>query len=129
LTADAKWGPMLNRGGARDAGCSMSLEEVRHGPLSSKYMGYSNIRSQTGRRVVLFSQAQAYCRLLRRGGPYVRVTPVPASSSSSLLLSSLELSDTNVYEPYIRALTGIPTGLQLAAARPGRASPERKGRY
>jgi len=28
------------------------------------------------------------------------------SSSSSLLLSSLELSDTKVYEPYIRALFG-----------------------
>jgi len=28
------------------------------------------------------------------------------SSSSSLLLSSLELSDTKVYEPYIRALLG-----------------------
>ena len=27
-------------------------------------------------------------------------------SSSSLLLSSLELSDTHVYEPYIRALFG-----------------------
>jgi len=28
------------------------------------------------------------------------------ASSSSLLLSSLELSDTQVYEPYIRALLG-----------------------
>jgi len=28
------------------------------------------------------------------------------SSSSSVLLSSLELSDTKVYEPYIRALLG-----------------------
>jgi len=31
------------------------------------------------------------------------------SSSSSLLLSSLELSDTKVYEPYIRALLGTAT--------------------
>ena len=30
-------------------------------------------------------------------------------SSSSLLLSSLELSDTQVYEPYIRALLGTPS--------------------
>jgi len=29
------------------------------------------------------------------------------SSSSSVLLSSLELSDTKVYEPYIRARLGI----------------------
>jgi len=32
-------------------------------------------------------------------------------SSSSLLLSSLELSDTHVYEPYIRALLGTPPKL------------------
>ena len=31
---------------------------------------------------------------------------VPTSSSSSLLLSSLELSDTTIYEPHIRALLG-----------------------
>ena len=31
---------------------------------------------------------------------------IATSSSSSLLLSSLELSDTKVYEPYIRALLG-----------------------
>ena len=36
----------------------------------------------------------------------------PFSSSSSLLLSSLELSDTKVYEPEIRALLG--TGSQLS---------------
>ena len=30
----------------------------------------------------------------------------PRSSSSSLLLSSLELSDTQVYEPQLRALLG-----------------------
>ena len=32
------------------------------------------------------------------------------SSSSSLLLSSLELSDTKVYEPQIRASVSTPTG-------------------
>ena len=31
------------------------------------------------------------------------------SSSSSLLLSSLELSDVNVYEPYTRALLSLAT--------------------
>jgi len=32
------------------------------------------------------------------------------SSSSPLLLSSLELSDTTIYEPYIRALLGSASG-------------------
>ena len=34
---------------------------------------------------------------------------MPRSSSSSLLLSSLELSDSKVYEPYIRARLGTAT--------------------
>jgi len=44
--------------------------------------------------------------------------------SSSLLLASLELSDTQVYEPYIRALLGT-TGIEdlVAALRGKRRSP------
>ena len=38
-------------------------------------------------------------------GPYVRVTPFE-SSSSSLICSILELSDTNVYAPQLRAQLG-----------------------
>jgi len=35
-----------------------------------------------------------------------KMLPLATVTSSSLLLSSLELSDTQVYEPYIRALLG-----------------------
>ena len=47
----------------------------------------------------------------RRGGA---ARPHPARqgiSSSSLLLSSLELRDTNVYEPYIRVRLGTAAGV------------------
>jgi len=42
----------------------------------------------------------------RRVGACAASRPRAASSSSALLLSSLELSDTQVYEPEIRALLG-----------------------
>ena len=42
--------------------------------------------------------------------PGVCRTPVRVPSSSSLLLSSLEMSDTHVYEPYIRACAGLEPG-------------------
>jgi len=38
-------------------------------------------------------------------------------SSSSLLLSSLELSDTKVYEPYVRALLGTAAQVLLYLVR------------
>ena len=40
------------------------------------------------------------------------------SSSSSLLLSRLELSDTKVYEPEIRALLGTDGGTSTQHSRP-----------
>jgi hypothetical protein len=39
-------------------------------------------------------------------GSIEKVRPRPQPSSSFLLLSSLELSDTTIHEPYIRALLG-----------------------
>jgi len=42
-------------------------------------------------------------------GKHSEMAPTP----SSLLLSSLELSDTKVYEPYIRALLGTHTGNRM----------------
>ena len=44
--------------------------------------------------------------VLHRDRHLVPADPRQPSSSSSLLLSSLELSDTQVYEPSIRALLG-----------------------
>ena len=50
--------------------------------------------------------AHTLCALVA-GAAAVSATPSSSSSSSSLLiLSSLELSDTHVYEPLIRALLG-----------------------
>ena len=51
-----------------------------------------------------------------------RLRHAPLHSSSSLLLSSLELSDTQVYEPEIRAFLAPPCGslgLGGSGATPG----------
>ena len=50
------------------------------------------------------SRAELECLGLE--GFVERLGALELFSSSSLLLSSLELSDTNVYEPHIRALFG-----------------------
>ena len=47
-------------------------------------------------------------------------TKLTDSSSSSLLLSSLELSDTQVYEPYTRALLGTASVDGFVPNNPGR---------
>ena len=76
------------------------------------YMGTSLIGHRHPPGTIIGPQAQAYCRVLR-GGCFLRAR-FPCSSaplgladyhkgdiflSSSLLLSSLELSDTKVFEP------------------------------
>ena len=43
---------------------------------------------------------------------YVQDSSWSVPSSFSVLLSSLELSDTTSYEPYIRALLGLPPSKQ-----------------
>jgi len=59
------------------------------------------------------------------GGPHLprgaRALPRPGRSSSSLLLSSVELNDTTVYEPQIRARLG--TASHPLRPRPGRSTP------
>ena len=50
--------------------------------------------------------AYTNCQVHAPGSENPGAIRTPATSSSSLLLSSLELSDTQVYEPEIRALLG-----------------------
>ena len=60
------------------------------------------------RRAPLSSRGRAVPESCRSPGR-TRASFDPTPSSSSLLLSSLELSDTQVYEPQIRALLGTHT--------------------
>jgi len=80
-------------------------------PIKNSLAGYRWM--QSGRierpRAMQYSWFRNYALLLvwQAGVGVLRTTPpFLQPSSSSLLLSSLELSDTKVYEPQIRALLG-----------------------
>ena len=73
-------------------------------------------RGRTGKGLEFLHAVESICTSLANDirnpnpepseGPAERPKACESSLSSSALLSSLELSDTQVYEPYIRALLG-----------------------
>jgi len=69
---------------------------------------FSTLITGPGRSLSLkLSDARVYAPVVRRAVPWSRQrVHVVSSSSSSLLLASLELSDPKVYEPEIRARLG-----------------------
>ena len=91
----------------------------RAGSLGCSWVSWLGVQGSGGRGIASRAWGAGWCR--------------SSGSSSSLLLSSLELSDTHVYEPSLRARLGTTAHLKnivvlkLRQRIPGTLQPDRLG--